>query len=205
MNSEMGQVMVELKRCVPEFFWKAEEKHWRQVDRCLSRDSNHAFSWAPPVEPTFWLPRLRLCGGLCLLYRALWDNYVMLTNDMRTFWISVLIQFILSSTCFEHLVFIIRKTTCTCSFVETDVLPAEIQSVAYSEVAWIESRPRYWLQSLRVFLVYSDPTVPPLGYCNFIVVMSAWKNVPYKTACTNGLPDDEHVMFETCRSHKELN
>jgi hypothetical protein len=23
------------------------------------------------------------------------------------------------------------------------------------------------------------------------------KNVPYKTACTNGLPDDEHMMFET--------
>jgi len=30
-------------------------------------------------------------------------------------------------------------------------------------------------------------------------------NVLYKTACTNGLPDDEHVMFETCRRHQELN
>jgi hypothetical protein len=26
-----------------------------------------------------------------------------------------------------------------------------------------------------------------------------------KTACTNGLPDDEHVMFEKCRKHEELN
>jgi hypothetical protein len=27
------------------------------------------------------------------------------------------------------------------------------------------------------------------------------KNASYKTACTNGLPDDE----QTCRRHKELN
>jgi hypothetical protein len=31
------------------------------------------------------------------------------------------------------------------------------------------------------------------------------KNIPYKTACTNGLPDDEHIMFKTCRRHEELN
>jgi hypothetical protein len=31
------------------------------------------------------------------------------------------------------------------------------------------------------------------------------KNIPYKTACTNGLPDDEHMIFKTCRRHKELN
>ena len=31
------------------------------------------------------------------------------------------------------------------------------------------------------------------------------KNIPYKIACTNGLPDDELFMFETCRRHKELN
>ena len=24
-------------------------------------------------------------------------------------------------------------------------------------------------------------------------------------ACTNGLPDDEHKMFESCRRHQELN
>jgi len=23
--------------------------------------------------------------------------------------------------------------------------------------------------------------------------------------CTKGLPDDEHMMFETCRRHQELN
>ena len=27
------------------------------------------------------------------------------------------------------------------------------------------------------------------------------KNIPYKTACTNGLPDDEHMMLETCTRH----
>jgi len=31
------------------------------------------------------------------------------------------------------------------------------------------------------------------------------KNIPYKTACTNGLPDDEHIMLETRRRHQELN
>jgi hypothetical protein len=25
------------------------------------------------------------------------------------------------------------------------------------------------------------------------------KIIPYKTACTNGLPDDKHMMFETCK------
>jgi len=27
----------------------------------------------------------------------------------------------------------------------------------------------------------------------------------YISACTNGLPDDEHIMFETCRSPEEFN
>jgi len=31
------------------------------------------------------------------------------------------------------------------------------------------------------------------------------KNIPLKTACTNGLPNDEHMMFETCRTHEKLN
>jgi len=31
------------------------------------------------------------------------------------------------------------------------------------------------------------------------------KNIPYKTACTNGLPDDEHMMFETCGRCQEFN
>jgi len=30
------------------------------------------------------------------------------------------------------------------------------------------------------------------------------KNIPYKTACSNGLPD-EHMVFETCRRHQKLN
>ena len=39
------------------------------------------------------------------------------TNKMHTFQIDVLIQFLASSTGFEHHVFIIGKTICTCSFV----------------------------------------------------------------------------------------
>ena len=38
-------------------------------------------------------------------------------QQMHTFQINVLIQFLASSTCCEHRVFIIRKTICTCSFV----------------------------------------------------------------------------------------
>ena len=37
-------------------------------------------------------------------------------QQMHTFQINVLIQFLLSSTRFEHQVFIIRKAICTCSF-----------------------------------------------------------------------------------------
>jgi hypothetical protein len=43
------------------------------------------------------------------LYRALWYNYLMLTNKMHTFKIKLLIQSFLSSACFEHHVFFIRK------------------------------------------------------------------------------------------------
>jgi len=43
--------------------------------------------------------------------------YVMQTNKMPPFQINVLIQFLVSATCFEHLVFITSKTICTCSFM----------------------------------------------------------------------------------------
>ena len=38
-------------------------------------------------------------------------------QQMHTFEINVLIHFLASSACFEHHVFIIRKTTCTRTFV----------------------------------------------------------------------------------------
>jgi hypothetical protein len=38
-------------------------------------------------------------------------------QQIHTFKITVLIQFLVSSMCFENLVFIIRKTICTCSFL----------------------------------------------------------------------------------------
>jgi hypothetical protein len=38
------------------------------------------------------------------------NNYVLLTNVMQNFQIYGLIQFLLSSTCFEHFMFIFRKT-----------------------------------------------------------------------------------------------
>jgi len=39
-----------------------------------------------------------------------------ITNKMHTFQINVLLQFLASSICFEHHVFIIRKVICICSF-----------------------------------------------------------------------------------------
>jgi len=36
---------------------------------------------------------------------------------MHTFQVNVLLEFLASSTCAEHHVFIIRKAICTCSFV----------------------------------------------------------------------------------------
>jgi len=41
----------------------------------------------------------------------------MQTYKMLTFRISVLIQFLACSACFEHHVFIIRKTICTCGIL----------------------------------------------------------------------------------------
>jgi hypothetical protein len=39
-------------------------------------------------------------------------------QEMRTFQINVLIQFLASSTCLEHHVFVIREATCTCSLYD---------------------------------------------------------------------------------------
>jgi hypothetical protein len=42
--------------------------------------------------------------------------------------------------------------------------------------------------------------------CSIAVCLyKCMKNIPYKTANTNGLPDEEDMMFETCRKHQELN
>ena len=53
----------------------------------------------------------------------------MLTNKTHNIQI-VLIQLLVFSTCFEHPVFIIRKTICTCSFVSY-VFHAEIKIEGY--------------------------------------------------------------------------
>jgi hypothetical protein len=31
------------------------------------------------------------------------------------------------------------------------------------------------------------------------------KDIPQKTAFKHGLPEDKHMMLETCRRHEELN
>jgi hypothetical protein len=52
----------------------------------------------------------------CLYKGDLILYFYLLNTKMHTFQINVLIQFLASSTCLEHLVFINRKIICTRSF-----------------------------------------------------------------------------------------
>jgi len=54
--------------------------------------------------------------GLCFFVPSIVMQLCNVNRQMRAFQINVLMQFVLSSTCFEHHVFIIRKAICTCSF-----------------------------------------------------------------------------------------
>jgi hypothetical protein len=40
--------------------------------------------------------------------------------------------------------------------------------------------------------------------CRLLLLFQHEKHT-IKSACKNGLPDDEHKMFETCRRHQEWN
>jgi len=42
-------------------------------------------------------------------------------------------------------------------------------------------------------------------YCILVHSFCFLENIPHNTACTNGLPDDEHMIFESCRRRQELN
>ena len=70
-----------------------------------------------------------------------------------------------------------------------------VQFLSISFFSWISSIFVGFFKSSRFFV-----SLCISFYCNF-----SRKNIPYKTACTNGLPDDEHMLFETRRRHKELN
>jgi len=99
---------------------------------------------------------------------------------MHSFKINVLIQFIVSSIRFEHHVFVIRKAICTCGFV----------MVCFSCI-YASS-----LAGVRMCSVI----LTPAG-----LLIQMHKNIAYKSACTRGLLDNEHMMFETCRRKEELN
>jgi len=83
----------------------------------------------------------------------------------------------MSSACFEHYVFIIRKTICTWSFFMLCFSCIYVSSLAGRRARYI-----HLLDCLH----------------------KRMKNT-IKTACTNGLPDDEHMILETRRIHEELN
>jgi len=43
-------------------------------------------------------------------------------------------------------------------------------------------------------------TVSSISFHLLYCLHKCMENIPYKTACTNGLPDDEHMMYATCRN-----
>ena len=81
-------------------------------------------------------------------------------------------------TCCIHHVFIIRKTICTCSFCMVCFPYIYVSSIAGERICSIQ-----YLISFHL--------LDCLHKC--------MENIPYKTTCTNGLPDDEHEMYATCR------
>ena len=95
-------------------------------------------------------------------------------QQMYTLQINVLIQFLASSSCFDHHVFIIKKTICTCSFV--------------------------WYVFLYICKQYSRwKDVLNTSFHLLDCLPKCMINIPHKTACTNGLLDEEHMMIETWR------
>ena len=60
---------------------------------------------------------MQLCSFFTFFVLCIVTQLCNVNQHMHTFQINVLIQFLASSTCFEHHVFIIRKTIGTCSFV----------------------------------------------------------------------------------------
>ena len=59
-------------------------------------------------------------------------------EDARCLKVKVVIQFLVSSTCFEHNVFIIRKNICTCSFL-WDIFHAVLQVESCARIKFISA------------------------------------------------------------------
>ena len=55
----------------------------------------------------------------------------------------------------------------------------------------------YRLQVTQNYVLDSEPPAR--------LLIQTHEKHPLKSACTNGLPDDENMMFETCRRHQEMN
>jgi hypothetical protein len=85
-----------------------KEPRGRPRHRREDEHQKNSYRYALTVPSGFTWTRTE-CGRQLLSY------YAPSTNKMHTFQINVLIQFLVTSTCFERLVFVIRKTICTSS------------------------------------------------------------------------------------------
>jgi hypothetical protein len=66
----------------------------------------------------------------------------------------------------------------------------------------------YTLKDMLMLLGFYSPPPPSPWFNKFvhdIMFFVLCIVIQLCNAYTNGLPDDEHMMFKTCRRHKELN
>ena len=90
---------------------------------------------------------------------------------MHTFKINVLIQFLASSTYFRT----------PCVHHQEEHLYMQFCMVCFSYI-YVSSLAGGRISSTSLYLLDC--------------LQKCMKNIPYKTACTNVLPDDEHMVFE---------
>jgi hypothetical protein len=111
---------------------------------------------------------------LCFLYCAS-TQLCNVNQQTHTFEINVLIQ-LTASTCFEHRVH--------------------------------QHEDHFYMQFGMVWFSYIHINSLAGGRNEHIHLLDClhkcMKNIPYKTACTNDLPCDEHMMFKTCRRCREF-
>jgi len=95
---------------------------------------------------------------------------------MHTFQINVLLEFLASSACFEHHVFIIRKTSCTCIFV-WNVFHTEFTIKLYKVLVFYIFILKKKLSQIKVYhILYFYRYIKSLTFlyldilCSFIVI-----------------------------------
>jgi len=84
-------------------------QQWKKKNQNISYTSYSHHIHSHNIQTGLFFP--------CFLQGALWYNYATYTNQMHTFQINILIQFLTSSTYFEPHGFILNKTVTSAVFV----------------------------------------------------------------------------------------